>query len=167
MLRLLTIRSPVILDGHPAACHTDEGEPVRRVFTLGPPTDRRLVAIEVSGARVRVLQKKHDGTSKQTEKMLKGEAEARAESERMVRELVSRGFVEHPASDPGPAKAKPVSKPAKPKPRPEPEAVDLASLEEDDGSPAVAGADLPRLGAAPGASATAEGAPKKKKKAGG
>src|SRR5262249_36071529 len=123
-----------------------------RTFTLGPATDRKLVTIEVNGPRIRVIQKKPDGTTKRNEKELRSEAEARAHCEQVVRELISRGYVEQTSS--GATKARPApaaSKPAASKPAARargPEVVEEPAVQ--------AGPALPRLGAAP-APATAAG----------
>ena len=70
---------------------------------------RKLVAIEVNGARVSVLQKNPDGSSKRNDKDLAGEAEARSASERMARDLISKGYVEQAAPSAAKAKAGPAS----------------------------------------------------------
>jgi hypothetical protein len=140
-----------------------------RRFALGSATDRKIVVIELDGTRMSVVQMMPDGSSRRNKKELSSEAEAQAASERMARELISRGFVEQVAS--GPKTTTPikrgvqVSKPA------------AAALqpEEPDGEYLFADVEAPvatvqpvlsRLSAAPGTKAAAETAPKKTKKGG-
>jgi hypothetical protein len=121
---------------------------VKRTFSGGSGANRRLVVIEVSGARVGVLQKRADGGTKRDVKELGSEAEARAECERLARDLLSRGYAEQAG---GAVKAaKPAAVAAEPA---------GASHAFDDVEPA--GPVLPRR-AAPAAPA-AEAEPKKKK----
>jgi predicted flap endonuclease-1-like 5' DNA nuclease len=144
---------------------TGEAFSVKRMFTLGSATDQKIVVIEFNGLRLGVTQKKADGSSKRSEKELTSEAAVKTECERMVRELLSRGFVEQTASN----STKP--KPAKPAAAVKPELAGLqALLSEDDAPPAPEEAVvLPRLATTPTAASAAESksAPKKKKKAGG
>ncbi len=80
---------------------------MKRAFTLGMGPDRRLMVIEVGGARVGLLQKVGDGSTRRSVKTFGGEVEARAEFERMARDLLARGYTELPAS--GAVKAQPAS----------------------------------------------------------
>jgi hypothetical protein len=147
---------PTIPQSVEVACTAVEESSAMRTFTLGSGTDRKLVGIEVNGPRLRVIQKKSDGTTKRNEKELRDEITARSEVERLVRDLISRGYVEQTPS--GATKASPAtaaSKPASRVLRP----AGGADEEPDD----MAGSVLPRLGAAPGAGQTTEGAPQKKK----
>ena len=75
-----------------------------RRFTLGSATDRKIVVIELDGTRMSVVQMMPDGSSKRNKKELSSEAEAQAASERMARELISRGFVEQASGGPKPAR---------------------------------------------------------------
>jgi hypothetical protein len=149
-----------------------------RRFALGSATDRKIVVIDQSGRRVSVVRTKTDGSANRTEKELKSEAEAKAVSDQMARELISRGYVEQVAG--GPKRSKPeagASKPeaaATPAPRAqESEEVDLYELAEEAEASAPAAPVISRLvplpggePAAPGAIKKKKGAKKKKKKAG-
>jgi hypothetical protein len=143
-----------------------------RTFIHGTGSTRRIVAIEIKGPRMRMIQKNADGTTKQSAKELPSEDEARAAGERMARELISRGFTEQaPSGARKTASAAPASKSDAP-------ALGLGDIQadhlfEDGEEPAHAAPVLPRLGTAPGAGAAAEsrapkkggGKKKKKKKA--
>src|SRR4051794_37876535 len=103
-----------------------------RTFTLGSVPNRKFVMIEVKGPRLRVTRGDADGTTERSEEELGSEADARSASERVARDLISRGFVEQTAS--GPKKAKPAGtatpaaappKPAARSPEPEAAAVNL------------------------------------------
>jgi len=140
---------------------------VRRTFTLGSVTDRKVVVIEVNGPRLGVMRMKSDGSTQRSEQELKDETEARSACDRLVSELISRGFVERTDSRAAQAKrsrpagaasksADAASKPAK---------VDFNSLyEDDDPPPAAEEPILPRLRAEPGSGPSVDSAPKKKKK---
>ena len=80
-----------------------------RTFTHGSGPARKVVAIEVKGSRMRMLQKGADGTMKRSEKDLNSETDARAACEKLAHELVSRGFVEQAAA--AGSNAKPAPKP--------------------------------------------------------
>src|SRR5262249_46634314 len=127
---------------------------------------------ELNGKRMSVVQMLPDGSRKKTEKELKSEAEARSASDRMARELVSRGFVEQGARTPKPAPARsaaPASKQAATALPAEFEEINAGYLLEAVEEPVAAAAlVLQRLSPAPGASVSTstETAPKKKKKGG-
>lgn len=104
---------------------------MKRTFALGSAAERRLAVIEVDGPRVVVAQKKPDGSIKRSEKTLANEADARSECERLARELISRGYVEHTSA--GPRKARPA------------DALDLSDALE--GHEEAAGPALPRVSA--------------------
>ncbi len=124
---------------------------MKRTFAQGSAADRRMVLIEVEGARLTVKQKKSDGTVKRNDKDLASEAAARAAGEQMAGELLARGFVEQTAK----AKAS--------KPKPEPEDVNPPDLYGDmEETGAVEGPVLSRRTVAP----STETAPKKKKSGG-
>jgi predicted DNA-binding WGR domain protein len=128
---------------------------MKRTFTLGSAADRRITLIEIQGAHLTVKQKKTDGTIKRNEKEFPSEAAARAECERVVGELLARGFVEQSAGST--PKAKPVKR------QPEPDGVDPPDLYGVvESSTAAEGPVLARLAAAP----ATEAAPKKKKAGG-
>ena len=74
-----------------------------RRFALGAPTDRKIVMIEVHGTRMSVVRMMPDGNTKRTEKELPNEAEARAVSEQLASELISRGYVEQNGRSPRPS----------------------------------------------------------------
>jgi hypothetical protein len=137
-----------------------------RRFSLGSAADRKIVVIELDGARMSVVQMMPDGSSKRNKKELSSEAEAQAASERMARELISRGFVEQVARGSKPTKpGVPASKPAAPVPQPE--EPDASYLFADVEAPvATVEPVLSRLSAPPATKAAAETAPKKKKKSG-
>lgn len=65
-----------------------------RHFSLGTPADRKIVIIDVAGPRMIVTRIAPDGATKRTEKTLRTEAEARAVSQQLAGELISRGYVE-------------------------------------------------------------------------
>ena len=140
-----------------------------RRFTLGSATDRKIVVIEVEGTRMSVIQMLPDGSSKRNKKELSSEVLAQAASERMSRELISRGFVEQ--ADRGTKPTRPTG-PGVPAAKaaaqaPEPEEPDAAYLFADIEAPiAIAAPVLSRLSAAPGTNAATEPAVKKKKKSG-
>lgn len=143
-----------------------------RTFQHGTGSTRKIVAIEVHGPRMRMIQKNSDGTTKRSEKELASEDEARAACERMVRELLSRGFTEQAPS--APRKAAPASSASKvATPALEVGAVSADYLFEGAEEPADAAPVLPRMGARPGAGPAAEakaakkggGKKKKRKKA--
>jgi len=140
-----------------------------RRFSLGSATDRKIVVIELDGTRMSVVQMMPDGSSKRNKKELSSETEAEAASERMARELISRGFVEQVSRGPkqsGPTKPDvQASKPAALAPqREEPEA---SYLFADVEAPVAAVEPvLSRLSAPPAAKAAAETVPQKKKKNG-
>ncbi len=132
-----------------------------RTFTHGTGADRKLVTIEVSGRRIRMTQGKSDGAAKRSEKEYTSEAEAQSACDRTVRELISRGFVEH--SDPRPARPRAAAAAPKTAARGlDRGGVDPSNLFDDVEPPArAAEAVLPRLALAP---AGGDAAPKKKKK---
>src|SRR5262249_5537029 len=134
--------------------------------TLGSGSDRKIVVIELSGERMRVVQTMADASTKQSEKEFGSPAEARSASDKMARELISRGFAESVARGSNPDK----SGAAIPKPAGaarEREAAGRNRTYDDVETPAATAAPLlPRLGAAP-AVKSASDAPQKKKKTGG
>ena len=65
-----------------------------RRFTLGSATSRKIVVIELNGARMSVVQMMEDGSSTRQQKELRSEDEARSASEKLAHELISRGYVE-------------------------------------------------------------------------
>jgi predicted DNA-binding WGR domain protein len=144
-----------------------------RTFTLGTGMDRKFVMIGVSGCWLSVTQGKADGTTKRNKKELASADQARQAGERMIQELISRGYLER-----GPSNASTKSRSAQPtatatrpsgaKPTTrvlEPEVLDGSHVFEDIEAPSgVSEAVIPRLTSAPGVGAAADGAPKKKKK---
>ncbi|MGO9809599.1 MAG: hypothetical protein ACLP53_02170, partial [Isosphaeraceae bacterium] len=140
-----------------------------RRFSLGSATDRKIVVIDLDGTRMSVVQMMPDGSSKRNKKELRSEAEARAASERMAQELISRGFVEQVSRGPkqsGPTKPDVLaSKPAGQAPqREEPE--DSYLFADIEAPVAAVEPVLARLSAPPAAKAAAETVPQKKKKKG-
>jgi len=138
-----------------------------RRFTLGSVTDRKIVVIELNGTCMSVVRMMPDGSTKRSETELRSEAEARAASEQMAGELITRGYVERIARSSKPAK--PSATASKPVARArQREEVNPNPPFDDIGAPAATAAPvLPRLASAPGAEPTADVAPKKKKKTGG
>jgi hypothetical protein len=138
-----------------------------RRFSLGSMTDRRVVVIELDGARMSVIQHKLDGSTKRTERELGSEAEARSASEQVALELVSRGYVEHldrtskPDSPDSPV-ARPV---ASSRQRDDDNPVYL--LEEPEEPAAYLAPVTLRVAPAPSMEPETETEPKKKKKKGG
>jgi hypothetical protein len=135
-----------------------------RTFTLGSGTERKTVVIEVDGARMAVIDRRPDGSTRRNEKELKSAGDAQKASEQLARELVARGYVEQAGG------ARPNGKPAAPVPKDRPSPAALFDDDENAGEGEEAAPVLSRL--APRAAATAaatadEAAPKKKKKSGG
>jgi hypothetical protein len=126
-----------------------------RRFTLGSVTSRKIVVIELNGARMSVVQMMEDGSSKRQQKELRSEDEARSASEKLAHELISRGYVEQGAGGSRPARPNGSSKPVA-KAREVEEASPYDLLE--DVEPPAAAPVLARLATAP----PAEPAPKKK-----
>ncbi len=133
-----------------------------RRFTLGSGSDRKVVVIELDGSRMSVVQVMPDGSTKRSQKELGSQPAARAASDQMARELVSRGFVEKAASGVKPAKAAAEAGASS-------QGLEDISLLEGVEPPSASPSMLPRLAAASTATAAtvAEAPPKKKKKAGG
>ena len=75
-----------------------------RRFTLGSATSRKIVVIELNGARMSVVQMMEDGSSKRQQKELRSEDEARSASDKLAHELISRGYVEQGAGGSRPTK---------------------------------------------------------------
>lgn len=143
-----------------------------RRFSLGDAVDRKVVVIDVQGKTLSVVRMKPDGSSTRQEQALPSEAAAKAAAEKVVRELTSRGYIEHVvrASRPKAVAVAPTGGPksrqsAPPKAaREEPAAPNLfddLELSEVESS----SAPLARLAPLP-AAAEEPAAPKKKKKAG-
>src|SRR4051812_14803313 len=132
-----------------------------RTFTHGSGPARKVVAIEVKGSRMRMLQKGSDGTMKRSEKDLNSETDARAACEKMAHELVSRGFVEQAAT--AGANAKPAPKPKAVAQATPPDDADPYSVFEDEDLAAPADPLLPRLSTA-AAAPRADGEPRAKDK---
>jgi hypothetical protein len=135
-----------------------------RKFTLGSGTDRKTVVIELSGQRMSVVQTMADASTKRSEREFESAAEAQSASEKMARELISRGFAESAAGSPKPGN----TGTAIPKPAAavrEREAA-LRNRAFDDVE-ATAATLPPRLGAAPSVKLSDSDAPQKKKKTGG
>jgi hypothetical protein len=131
-----------------------------RTFVQGSGPERKLCALEVEGTRLKIYQKKAEGTTKKFVKELGDETEARAEAERMVGDLRARGYVEQSSSSSRPKKAGSASSASSGSLQ----AADISSSAYDDVEPA--GPVLGRLATAPAASA-AETGKAKAKKAGG
>jgi hypothetical protein len=147
-----------------------------RRFSTESTSGRKVVVLDLEGARLTVLKVKPDGTSDRTVRTLGSEDEASRAQEQLVRELVSRGYAEHKAataraSGAAPKSANRADRPsASPAARPAPV---VTEQEEDDRSPlyelaeeAVATSQpaIPRLQPLPAAAPSSEAAPKKKKK---
>ena len=82
-----------------------------RRFSLGSSADRKIVVVEVTGSKLNVVRVKPDGTTTRQAKDLSSEADARSACEKLVQELVARGYFEHggkrtPSISAEPAKAK-------------------------------------------------------------
>ncbi len=129
-----------------------------RTFVQGSGPERKLYAIEVDGTRLKIYQKKAEGTTKKFVKELEDETEALAEAERMVADLRARGYVEQSSSSSSRAKRAGSASSGSL------QAADISSSAYDDVEPA--GPVLGRLASAPAASA-AESGKAKAKKAGG
>src|SRR3954466_15109562 len=128
-----------------------------RRFSLGSATSRKIVVIELNGARMSVVKMMEDGSSTRQQKELRSEDEARSASEKLAHELISRGYVEQGSGGSRPTKSNGTSK-LLAQPR-EVEEAGLYDLLEDVEPPvAVATPVLTRLATAP----PAEPAPKKK-----
>jgi hypothetical protein len=136
-----------------------------RRFTLGSATSRKIVVIELNGARMSVIKMMEDGTSNRQQKELRSEAEARSASEKLAQELISRGYVEQGSGGSRPTKTNGTSKPvAKPREVEDEDSSPYDLLEDAEPPVAVAAPVLTRLATAPPAEAAAE--PKKKKTGG-
>jgi hypothetical protein len=144
-----------------------------RRFSLGSTMDRKIVVLEVVGARMSVVKIKPDGTTTRQEQTLASESEARAASEKVARELIARGYIEHDAKKTAPTPAKAAatsSKPSKPVPRPVSPVVPTdhespSSLFDDLEAVSETSTPLARLAPLPDGPST-DGEPKKKKKTG-
>jgi hypothetical protein len=138
-----------------------------RRFTLGSGTDGKIVAIELIGTRMRVVQKMPTTGTKRSEKHFGSEAEARSASDQMARQLISRGYAEEDARRPEPAK----TGAATPKPatgvRPNDAAAASHAFDDLEAPAARVATVLPRLASAPGAKSSAGDVPRKKKNTGG
>src|SRR5947209_4913291 len=141
-------------------CHR-EGSVMRR-FTLGSATSRKIIVIELNGARMSVVKMMEDGSSNRQQKELRSEEEARAASEKLAHELILRGYVEQGAGGSRPAKANGAPKLVA-KAREVEEADPYDVLEDVEPPVAAAAPVLTRLATAP----PAEPEPKPKKKSGG
>jgi hypothetical protein len=135
-----------------------------RRFTLGSATSRKIVVIELNGARMSVVKMMEDGSSTRQQKELKSEDEARSASDKVAHELISRGYVEQGADGSRPTKTNGTSKPvAKPREVEVEDSNPYDLLEDVEPPVAVAAPVLTRLATAP----PAEPASAPKKKAGG
>ncbi len=135
-----------------------------RRFALGPATSRKIVVIELNGARMSVLKMMEDGSSTRQQKELRSADEARSASEKLAHELISRGYVEQGAGRGGSRQARPNGASKLLAKAPEVEDSNPYDLLEDVEPPVAAAAPvLTRLATAP----PAEPAPAPKKKAGG
>jgi hypothetical protein len=138
-----------------------------RTFMLGSVTDRKIVVIELNGTCMSVVRMMPDGSTKRSEKDLSSESEARAASEQMAGELISRGYMERTARGSQPATPNAAaSKPAT-RVRQREEVNPNAAFDDIEAPAATAAPVLARLASAPSAERAAEDAPKKKKKTGG
>ncbi len=142
-----------------------------RRFSLGSSVDRKVVVLEVVGSTMSVVRMAHDGTSTRQEKTLGSESVARAASDKLAHELITRGYIEHVARQPATAKsvAAAISRPMASKPaRPVSEVEDAppASLFDDIELSEESAAPLARLAPLPDSSLAGDHTPKKKKKGG-
>lgn len=151
-----------------AAQRLGEDFTVKRIFMLGTAKGRKLVSIDVRGPRVILVQKNPDGGTRRNERELRDEIEARSVCEGMIRELLSRGFVEQAVSGGAKTSQRETAAASRPAERvAEPEKLGLEALYDLDESPVRAdGPALNRLAAAPVAKTGGDGTPKKKKKGG-
>jgi hypothetical protein len=133
---------------------------MKRTFALGPAMAGKLVVIEVNGTHLTLLQKQPDGAAKRREKDYKSEADARAECERLVKDLTSHGYTEQSASRSG--ASKPVPSGRKSTPAADPDEIAVRPLLDDDAPSRGAEPVLPRLATVPGAARAASDTPKKK-----
>ena len=144
--------------------------PAMRPFTKGTGTERKFVVFEVVGPHLRVAQGGPEGEPRKTRKELGSEAEARATCDRLVADLLARGYTERtsPVAEKARRARTAATVPAEPtrsarpsKPEPESDSgsayADLfAPAGEGDSEPVAAA--LPRL-----APVAAEATPKKKR----
>jgi len=142
-----------------------------RRFTLGSSVDRKVVVLELAGPVLSVTQVARDGTKKRKEQTLAGESAARAAADKLARELLAHGYVEHAERAAAKAKSSPPPSPPKTKPAaPPPAAPELesngvpAALFEDLEPVEEAVAPLARLAHPPADSHGDAPSPKKKKK---
>ncbi len=139
-----------------------------RRFTFGSATDRKVVVIDLDGPRMSVVRIMPDGSTKRTEQVLGSEAAARAASDQLARELVSRGYKEKVGRSVKQAREAARASAAAAAAAPGIDEIDGSSLFDEIEEPVAAAAPvLQRVAVAPAASPAVEAAPKKKKKAGG
>jgi hypothetical protein len=137
-----------------------------RRFSLGSGTDRKIVVIELNGTCMNVVQMMPYTSSKRSEKQFGSEAEVRSASDKMARELISRGYAESVArgskrASTGVATAKPAARTR------EYEEDEPKGVFDDIEAPAATAAPvLTRLASAPSVKSSTGDAPPKKKKGG-
>lgn len=137
-----------------------------RRFILGSSVDRKVVVLEIAGPVLSVAQIGSDGATKRRDQTLATESAAKAAAEKLARELIAHGYVEHKTGQAAKAKtAAPASKtmstatPLDSEPGGIP-----ASLFDDLETPEESTAPLARLAHPPGDPLGSAPAPKKKKK---
>lgn len=143
-----------------------------RTFVLGDGPDRKFVHVEVSGKRMAVVTGRGDGSTKRNEKEFASAAEASAAGERMVREVVARGYAERRSGSTSGSKTNSKSEPEThsarvkaPSPTPVVEPEYVLAEEADDEADAPVLRRLAPLPAAAGAvDAQKSVKPRKKKK---
>ena len=86
-----------------------------RRFSMGSASARKVVVIDLKGSSLTVVKVKPDGTRDRQVKTLASEAEARRASQQLAQELISRGYIEHGATESAPVRKVPaVAKAAAP-----------------------------------------------------
>jgi len=138
-----------------------------RRFTLGSATDRKIVVIELNGTCVSVVRMMPDGSTKRSETELRSEADARAASEQVAGELISRGYIERIARSSKPAEPSAAATKTAARARQPQEVNPNPPFDDVEALAATAAPVLSRLASAPSADPATEDAPAKKKKTGG
>ena len=140
-----------------------------RRFTLGSSADRKVVVLEIAGPVLSVTQVARDGTKKRRDQTLATESAARTAADKLAKELLTHGYVEHSAvkaSKAGPATAAAGATPPPPPPaapKLEPDGIS-ASIFDDLEVVEESAAPLARLAHPPAESLGSAPSPKKKKK---
>lgn len=140
-----------------------------RRFTLGSSADRKVVVLEIAGPILSVTQIDRDGVKKRKEQTLASGSAAQTAADKLAKELLAHGYVEHAGGNG--TKARPAAAPSQAKPTPPPPAAPKLESEGiplavfDDLEPVEeSAAPLARLAHPPAGPQASVTTPKKKKK---